>query len=98
MTFNPWVTFGAGLLSGIIGPRFLLGQPQGRQAVKTLIRGGFAVYDWAIAQVETLREDVADLAAEARLEQERSDPAPAARREGAKADSGEGVGGPTATA
>lgn len=79
---NPWWTFGAGVLAGIVGPRFLLGQPQGRKAVKTVIKGGLAVYDWVAAQVETLREDVADLAAEARMEQATPDGAAGARRDG----------------
>lgn len=72
LTKNPWVMLGAGIVLGAVGPRSLMEQPMGRRALKTVIKGGYSVYEWASTQIEKVREDVSDLVAEAVHEQAQS--------------------------
>ncbi|MBI2894028.1 MAG: hypothetical protein HYY06_10785 [Deltaproteobacteria bacterium] len=69
---NRWLFFGAGILVGVVAARYLLQRPQGRRAAKRVISAGFAVGDWVATQVESLREDLSDLVAEAREERTRA--------------------------
>lgn len=72
MMANRWLVFGAGVVVGLVAARYLLGQPEGRRVAKRVIKGGFALGEWVSAQAETLREDLADLVAEAREERRRA--------------------------
>jgi hypothetical protein len=65
---NSWFIFGAGILVGVLAARFLLGHPTGRSVVKRAIKVGLGLGEWLATQMETLREDVSDLVAEAQAE------------------------------
>jgi len=70
MNRSSWMTFGAGVLVGTVGPACLLGGKAGRRVLVEALKGSLRAYDWAVARVETVREDVSDLVAEARHELE----------------------------
>lgn len=75
MAMNRWLIFAAGILVGVVAARFLLQNPKGRRVAKRVIKAGLATGGWLATQIQTLREDVSDLVAEAREERQAERPA-----------------------